>query len=75
MFRHINTSSSFTSSILDNSEFLYPFVIFWQRLIQQMVGAQMIKISYISPKAQQAAELGREEGECEGGEENESNER
>jgi len=59
VFRHINTSAMsgpFTSSswtILSFSAFFSSAG--FSRLIQRMVGAQMIKIGYIRPKAQQAA--------------------
>ncbi len=65
VFRHINTtamSSPFTSSSWTILSFSALFLICWKRLIQRRVEAQIIKIGYIRPKAQQAAREGKGRG-------------
>lgn len=65
--RHINTSAMsgpLTSSSWTIHSVSPPFLSSagFSRLIQRMVRAQMIKIGYICPKAQQAAGEGRGRG-------------
>lgn len=79
VFRHIDTAATsgpFTSSSRTISVWVSPpfFSSAGRGWFSGMVGAQMIKIGYIRPKAQQAAEE-LKRGGGRGGRRNESNER